>query len=551
MNTLTNVMQCWWVPTGASRNGVTADLQHALLDLRRPLVIADRDGVAAVVRDGQIAFGEVRPGSDALPVLAFAPALPPEALGDASFCAQQGIRYAYIAGAMANGIASEALVIAMGRAGMLGVFGAAGLSLPRVEQAIDRIQAALGDLPYAFNLIHSPGEPGLDDRVVDLYLRRGVRRICASAFLDLTLAVVRYRFHGIHRDAAGAVVTPNHVYAKISRVELARKFFAPPPPDMLSALVSAGALTAAQAELAATLPVAQDITAEADSGGHTDNRPALALFPTIAAVRDEMQRKHGYAVPLRVGAAGGIGTPSAAAAAFAMGAAYVMTGSVNQACVEAGTSAAVREMLAQASQADVAMAPAADMFEMGVKVQVLKRGTMFSVRARKLYDLYRAHETLDALPASERAVLERDFFRCSLEQEWAQTRAFFETRDPRQIERAEREPRHKMALVFRSYLGRASGWANQGEASRRVDYQIWCGPAMGAFNEWARGSLFDDLSARTVETVALNIMIGAAVLTRAATIRAQGASLPPEAQQFPPMPIDRIRALLRPQSTTV
>lgn len=545
MNTLTNVKQCWWVPAGISRNGVAESLQEALLDVRRPFVIAQRDGAPVIVRDGQLSFGEARPSADALPVLAFAPALLPDSLGDAGFRAQHEMRYACLAGAMANGITSEAVVVAMARAGMLGVFGAAGLSPSRVEQAIDRIQAEVGPLPYAFNLIHSPSEPGLEDKIVDLYLRRGVPRVCASAFLDMTPAIVRYRFHGIHRGADGRVVTPNHVFAKISRVELARKFFAPPAVDVLRALVAAGAFTEAQAALAATLPVAQDITAEADSGGHTDNRPALALFPTIMAARDEAARKHGYDVPLRVGAAGGIGTPSAVAAAFAMGAAYIMTGSVNQACVEAGTSLAVREMLAQASQADVAMAPSADMFEMGVKVQVLKRGTMFSVRARKLYDLYRAHETLDALPAAERQALERDFFRCTLEQEWAQTKRFFEERDARQIERAERDPRHKMALVFRSYLGRASGWANSGEPSRRVDYQIWCGPAMGAFNEWTRGSFLDDLNARTVETVALNLMLGAAVLTRVNWLRAQGYDVPMAAQQFAPLRPEQIRARIR------
>lgn len=297
--------------------------------------------------------------------------------------------------------------------------------------------------------------------------------------------------------------------------------------------------------MAALLPVAQDVTAEADSGGHTDNRPSLALIPTILALRDELQQKYEYSLPLRVGAAGGIGTPAATTAAFAMGAAYVLTGSINQACREAGTSNAVREMLGDASQADVAMAPAADMFEMGVKVQVLKRGTMFSVRARKLYDLYRAHEGLDALPAVERQTLERDFFRCTLEQEWTQTRAFFASRDPRQIERAERDPRHKMALVFRSYLGRSSEWANTGESSRRVDYQIWCGPAMGAFNEWVRGSFLEALSERRVDTIALNLMLGAAVLSRVNWLRSQGVVLPPEAYRFAPMPQERIASLLR------
>ena len=44
-----------------------------------------------------------------------------------------------------------------------------------------------------------------------------------------------------------------------------------------------------------------------------------------------------------------------------MGAAYVVTGSVNQACYEAGASEHTRRLLAQAEMADVTMAPAADM----------------------------------------------------------------------------------------------------------------------------------------------------------------------------------------------
>ena len=118
--------------------------------------------------------------------------------------------------------------------------------------------------------------------------------------------------------------------------------------------------------------MADDVTAEADSGGHTDNQPAIVLLPTMITLLEQMQAQHAYKSPPRVGAAGGISTPWSAAAAFAMGAAYVVTGSVNQSCVEAGTSDAVRRMLAQAQQADIAMAPAADMFEMGVKVQVLE-----------------------------------------------------------------------------------------------------------------------------------------------------------------------------------
>ena len=68
------------------------------------------------------------------------PRAPLAALGDPSFCADHGLRFPYVAGAMANGIASEELVIAMAKAGMLGIFGAAGLDPVRVEAAINRIK---------------------------------------------------------------------------------------------------------------------------------------------------------------------------------------------------------------------------------------------------------------------------------------------------------------------------------------------------------------------------------------------------------------------------
>ncbi len=468
----------------------------------------------------------------------------PENLGDPSFRRDHGLRYAYVTGAMANGIASVEIVEAMARAGMLGFFGAAGLPLERVEAAITRLQASVGDLPHGFNLIHSPNEPDLEAALADLYLRRGVRLVEASAYLDLTLPIVRYRLAGIHRGPDGAVVALNRVVAKVSRVEVASKFFAPPPEAMLRELVSRGDLSEAQAAMAAEIPVAQDLTAEADSGGHTDNRPAITLFPTMTALRDRLQERHGFKQALRVGAAGGIATPASAAAAYLMGAAYVVTGSVNQACVESGSSDLVRAMLAEAGQADVAMAPAADMFEMGVKVQVLKRGTMFALRAAKLYELYKQYNSIEELPDIQRKTLERDIFRVSLDDIWRETRDFFLRRDPVQVSRAEKDPKHKLALVFRWYLGSASRWANAGEPSRKVDYQVWCGPAMGAFNEWAKGSFLERPEQRRVVAVALNLLAGAAVLTRAHAVRCAGAPARQESSRFTPKPLEELERLL-------
>lgn len=535
----------WWISDGAAPRPGNEALAEAVANVTQPFYVVDREGRPAVGLGGRAILGGDMAGEAPSYLLqAVVPALAPHMLGDPAFRAAYGVRYAYVAGAMANGISSEAMVEAMSRAGMLGFFGSAGLTLPRVEQAIDRLQRGLGDRPHGLNLIHSPNEPDLEAAVADLYLRRRVRTVSASAYLDLTLPLVRYRVQGIHRDAAGRVVCPNRVLATVSRIEVAKKFLSPPPPPLVQALVERGELTPQQAELARCVPMVDDLTAEADSGGHTDNQPAVALIPTMIALRDAVQAEHHYAALVRIGAAGGIGTPASAAAMLSMGAAYLATGSINQSCLEAGTSRAVREMLAQARQGDVIMAPAADMFEMGVKVQVLKWGTMFAVRARKLYDLYRAHASLEELPAAVRSTLERDYFHCPLEQAWEDTRRFFEERDPRQITRAESDPKHKLALVFRSYLGRASQWAIAGEPSRKADYQIWCGPAMGAFNEWAKGSFLEGPDRREVATVGLNILTGAAATLRAGWLKAQGVPLPPTAPGFRPLPPDELRAAL-------
>ncbi|MDM8524922.1 PfaD family polyunsaturated fatty acid/polyketide biosynthesis protein [Desulfococcaceae bacterium HSG8] len=548
----------WWIKSEIqNRESETPDpqpgdhaIRSAITRVTRPVFLVNQEGHPAVAKRGTICISdpkssESRIPKDAYELYAYAPPLHPEDLGDPTFKKRHNLRYAYIAGAMANGITSVKMVEKMGSAGMMGFFGAAGLSLDDVEGAISTLQERMKSLPFGFNLIHSPNDPELEAGVVDLYLERGIRLVSASAYMDMTLPLVYFRVRGIYRDEKGAVVCQNKIIAKVSRIEVARKFFSPPPEKLLTQLIEKNLITKEEALLADSIPMAEDLTAEADSGGHTDNRPAISLLPTIIALRNELTEKYKYERPPCVGLAGGISTPESAAGAFAMGAAYVLTGSVNQSCTEAGTSETVRQMLAQARQADVIMAPAADMFELGVKVQVLKRGTMFPLRAAKLYDLYCRYNSLADIPADQRAILERDFFRKNLEDEWHQTKNFFATQDPRQITRAEHDPKHKMALVFRSYLGQSSRWATQGEPSRKIDYQIWCGPALGAFNEWVKGSFLEKTENRKTVTVAMNLLLGAAVITRFNWLRSQGAVLSPDIGRFSPMELSELRSVMR------
>lgn len=471
-------------------------------------------------------------------VTAVLPALYPEWLGDRSFCETHGVRFPYVVGEMANGLTTTRMVIEAVRAGFLGFFGAAGLEPARIEDAVAQLSRELGaDAPWGSNLIHSPQEPALEGATVEVYLRRGVRRVSASAFMKLTPPVVRYAAAGLTADAGGQVRRRHHLFAKISRPETARLFLAPPPREMLDALVSAGQLTREEADLARRVPLAGDVTVEADSGGHTDNRPLAAIFPSIARAAADLAAEHGYRREVRLGAAGGIGTPSAVAAAFALGAAYVLTGSVNQAARESGLGESGKALLAQAGVADVAMAPAADMFELGAQVQVLRRGTLFAARARRLREIYKSFDSIEEIPAAERARLEKEIFQLPLETVLEQTERFWAARDPRQNERAGRDPKHRMALCFRWYLGQSSRWAIADDPTRKADYQIWCGPAMGAFNDWVRGSFLEDPSRRTVAQIGRNLLEGAIAVVRAQQLRACGVPVPPGAFDVAPRPL--------------
>lgn len=460
--------------------------------------------------------------------LAVLPALYPEWLGSQEFLQTHQLRFPYIVGEMANGIATAKMVVAAAQAGMMGFFGAGGLSPSVIEENIVAIKNQLANNArnWGANLIHSPQAPQLEAAIVDLYIRHEVCRVSASAYMSLNPHLVYYACKGLSTSPSGDILRRHRIIAKISRPEVARLFMSPAPQEMLESLVQSGQLTRTEAQLAAHIPLAEDITVEGDSGGHTDNRPLVGLFPTIYQLGQQIGAAQGYRTALRIGAAGGLGTPSAVAAAFTMGAAYVLTGSINQSAVESGLSDTGKELLSQAGIADVMMAPASDMFELGVKLQILKRGCLFGARANKLYDIYSRCDSLETIPEAEKTILEQQIFQNTLSHIWDLTKNFFQQRDPEQVILAERDPKHKMALVFRWYLGLASRWAIQGHPDRKMDYQIWCGPAMGAFNAWVAGSFLADLAARNVAQIGRNLLEGAAVTLRAQQLRSYGLHLP-------------------------
>jgi trans-AT polyketide synthase/acyltransferase/oxidoreductase domain-containing protein len=439
--------------------------------------------------------------------------LKPESLGSSAFRKEYHCKYAYISGAMYKGIGSKEIVVAMGKAKLLGFLGTGGLKLERIEKDIQWIQSQLSPQePYGMNLLCNLVQPELEEQSVALYLRYHISVVEAAAYMQMTPSLVWYRLKGIHLRPDGSLHIPHRIIAKISRPEVAEIFMSPPPPKLLQKLLETGQLTPEEAKLGSKIPMAQDICAEADSGGHTDQRALCTLIPAISLLRDTLMRKYEYPDKIRVGAAGGIGTPESAAAAFIMGADFILTGSINQCSVEAGTSVAVKEMLQEMNIQDTTYAPAGDMFEIGAKVQVLRKGLFFPARANKLYELYRQYNTLEEIDEKTRQQIQEKYFQRSFEEVWEETKAYYLKNKPSEIERAEQSPKHKMALLFRWYFIHTNRLALQGSETQRVDYQIHCGHALGAFNQWVKGTLLESWKNRHVDEIAEKLMTATALV---------------------------------------
>ncbi|MFS0873159.1 ACP S-malonyltransferase [Paenibacillus xylanilyticus] len=427
-----------------------------------------------------------------------------ESLGDEEFKRDYNLKYAYVTGSMYRCVASERLVIQVGKAGMLGFYGTGGMKLEQIEQAIRTIQQALthGE-SYGMNLLHNQGNPSMEEKTVDLFLRTGVRNVEASAYMAVNSALVRYRAKGLKRSVEGGVIVENRILAKISRPEVAEAFLSPAPERIVDKLLLEQRITREEADLLLEVPMADDITVEADSGGHTDQGVSSVLLPSIVRLRDELMTKYGYKKKIRVGAAGGIGTPEAAMAAIMLGADYLVTGSINQCTVEAQTSESVKDLLQEMNVQDTAYAPAGDMFEIGARVQVLKKGVFFPARANKLYDLYRQFNSLEEIDEKTRRILQERYFKRSFDEVYREVQAYV---TPQEIEKAERNPKHKMALIFKWYFGYSSRMALSGDAEYTVDYQVHCGPALGAFNRWVKGTPLESWRARHVDVIGKKLM---------------------------------------------
>ena len=405
-------------------------------------------------------------------------------LGAPGFRETYGTRYAYVGGAMMHGEASAEQVIALTGAGMLGIYGADGVATGKVATDLRRIRTAIGDRIFGVSLMADWSRPERDMERIEQYLREDVRLLEVSGFVTASPALVRFRLKGVSAGGKGQAVPRHRILARVTRPAAALLFLQPAPASVVEKLRALGHITEEEARLAGQLPLADDICAQADGSGPSDGGNLLSLLPSVCRLRDEQQQALRLSQPVRVGAAGSLGTPEAMAAAFLLGADFVLAAAIHQCSPEAGTSAMVKEMLQAIDVADTDRAPSGELFEQNGQIQVLRKGVFFPARANKLHSLWRHHASLDEIDATTRRQIEDKMLGCSFEQVWADLQRDPCAHDGSGLERATRDPKARMALIFRTYFDASLRAALSGDAGQRVNFQVHCSSGLGALNRW-------------------------------------------------------------------
>lgn len=426
------------------------------------------------------------------------------ALGSMSFMDGYSLTYPVVIGGMQRGISSTTLVTRAARAGLLSFYGTASQTATQVSEAVDELSRALtAGEPFGVNLVGHPMGHDFENDVVEICLRAGVRNLEVAGYIDVTPALVRFRVSGLRRGPRGSLIAPNRIIGKLSRPEAATFFLQPPPHKIVEDLRRRRLISDEEATLAATIPMAADLAVESDSAGYSDRGVASALLPTVQRLRDDAVAAHGYHDPVHVGACGGIGTPTAVAAAFMMGADFVVTGSINQCTIEAGTSDRVKTMLQGANIQDTAYVPSGELFEYGAERQVLRKGVLFPARARRVHELYTRHSGLADIDPEVRGQLEKRFFKRAVHEVLEECRTAPRTVVDRDLDS---DPKREMAAVFRWYLDEAERAALSGSDEWSVDYQVPCSQALGAFNQWVKGGDLENWGARHVDEINVRLV---------------------------------------------
>ncbi len=249
------------------------------------------------------------------------------------------------------------VVVAVSKAGGFGVLGAVGFTPEQLETELTWIDEHIGDLPYGVDIVipgkyEGMGEGDAEKLEADLRAlipeqhRQFVQKILADHDVpEVPDEEKMQELLGWTEATAGPQV---QVALSHPKVKLLANALGTPPPDVIEEIHAAGRLVAApcgapsQAVRHVNAGVDIVIAQGTEGGGHTGDIGSMVLWPEVLDVLGD--------TPML--AAGGIGSGRQMAAALAMGAQGVWTGSLWLTVEEADVPPAQMQSLLDATARD-------------------------------------------------------------------------------------------------------------------------------------------------------------------------------------------------------
>jgi NAD(P)H-dependent flavin oxidoreductase YrpB (nitropropane dioxygenase family) len=266
-------------------------------------------------------------------------------------CDELGIEYPIFAFTHCRDV-----VVAVGQAGGLGVLGAVGFDAEQLKVELDWIDERIGDKPYAVDMVIPQKYEGIGEMDPDK-LEAQLKSMIPQEHREFAAKLLRD--HGVPdwpdaseswllgwtQATAGPLVEESLKHPKVRMIANA---LGTPPQDVIEQVHQSGRLVGAlcgkvkqalrHKEAGVDVIIAQGY----EAGGHTGEIGSIVLWPQIIDA----------VAPTPVLAAGGIGYGRQMAAAMAMGAAGVWTGSLWVAVQEAEAEPAEKKAYYEATSED-------------------------------------------------------------------------------------------------------------------------------------------------------------------------------------------------------
>jgi PfaD family protein len=389
----------------------------------------------------------------------------------------------------------------------------------QLRQGADSKAIGLGYRFHAYNNDY-------EQKRMALAIEEDISRIYISGYLRASKSMIHYRVKGMKKRPDGAIEVPHSIFARVTDSAIALYFASPPPADILDELLSEGLITSEEADLGSKMPISQDLIVEPELNKGGLKQDLFSLYPSVKAeLRAKMVSRN---APVRVGVSGEIATPEAVAAAFRMGADFVLTGLVNSLTVEAGGSLKRRNLLFKTTSTDVTYAPSYEFLDSELPVTVTRFGTMFATKAKRMEDILRTTVSFSGLSESDRQFMEKNVFQKSLAEAYESSIEFCKKWWPDQVKSSSSD-KVKAAMLMKHWLFTTTQMAFDGIDNRELDYQVRADGGIVAFNKWRIGSVFDDEDKLSVIQLSKNLMEGALVISRMRSLREMGVDILPEA----------------------